>query len=378
MRTTYLGDYRAHQYISEIIERLEAKNPTLQSINLDKLPIGASAFKKILGALGNIEFLSIRGIRIGDSGVKDLAVELERNTTLKSLDLADNDIKASGGKDLAGALRRNITLEALNLSGNEIGVSGAEHLAGALKINRTLTSLNLRWNKIGDEGARHLSDVLKINTTLESLYFFGNEIGDAGAEYLADVIKGNMTLTTIELARNKIGKVGAGALLEVFKKNTTLTTLNLQDNEGIEHTLIEYINILLERNRDLQKTREELAKKEQGGRRLAAEEKSGPFADFTQVNPMSPSRLNRKRSRPQSSEPNPDQEIEALKDQFRNLEDRLKEASDLEQTLLELQLLRTESKATISEAELAAINTRISEAEQELGRIDPLLPHTSP
>jgi heptosyltransferase-2 len=62
-----------------------------------------------------------------------LATALQTNTTLTSLDLADNGIGAAVAMALATALQTNTTLTSLTLFHNDIGAAGATALATALQ-----------------------------------------------------------------------------------------------------------------------------------------------------------------------------------------------------------------------------------------------------
>ena len=58
--------------------------------------------------------------RLGAVGGAAIAVALERNTTLTSLDLAENDLGDVGGAAVAGALERNTALTSLTLGCNGV------------------------------------------------------------------------------------------------------------------------------------------------------------------------------------------------------------------------------------------------------------------
>jgi len=68
------------------------------------------------------------------------------------------------------AIRENKTAK-LALRGNRIGEAGVKEVAEALKANTTLTMLNLRDNSIGDAGAKEVAEALKANTSRRSRGF---------------------------------------------------------------------------------------------------------------------------------------------------------------------------------------------------------------
>ncbi|CAO2646426.1 Leucine-rich repeat-containing protein 45 [Lemmus lemmus] len=75
-----------------------------------------------------------------------------------------------------GGLAANSTLRQLDLRNNQISHKGAEELALALKGNTTLQQLDLRWNNIGLLGGRALVSCLPSNRSLWRLDLAGNNI----------------------------------------------------------------------------------------------------------------------------------------------------------------------------------------------------------
>jgi Leucine-rich repeat (LRR) protein len=168
--------------------------------------------------LGRIEknlyiekFLYLGSLHLTDEDIYDLVDALEKNTSIKSLDLSQNEI-GNGG---AIALARIKTLSFLNLGGNkDIRDEGAK----ALSENETLNYLDLRLSGIGNSGAAAFAK----NQSLTSLNLEGNQIEDATADALAT----NQTLRFLDLKDNNIRNAGAVAL----SKNRILTFLNLRSN----------------------------------------------------------------------------------------------------------------------------------------------------
>ena len=143
--------------------------------------------------------------KIGDTGAAVLADLVERNTSLKELDLTNNNLGAPGAAALANALTINKTLTKLDLTGSNIGVSGAVALADTLKVNRTLTELHLSRCNFGASGAAALAAAIKVNTTLTRLYLSSNDLSAAGtAAKLIDALSTNITLRSLFLTDKDI------------------------------------------------------------------------------------------------------------------------------------------------------------------------------
>jgi Ran GTPase-activating protein (RanGAP) involved in mRNA processing and transport len=118
------------------------------------------------------------------------------------------------------------------VSCNRIGQVGAAALADALQHNSTLTTLNLAQNKITHVGAAALAVALHSNSTLTTLDLCTNDLDDEGVAALADRLRLNSALTTLKLSYNRFGCVRAQSLVDVLlRDNSTLTTLDLSSSQ---------------------------------------------------------------------------------------------------------------------------------------------------
>ena len=103
--------------------------------------------------------------RLSDVGVSFIAEGLQKNTTVKSLSLADCNITSSGAKCIAEMLKVNNSLISLVISDNAIRDEGVSDLAEALKMNKTLMYLSLK-HEITNSGDALLADTLLFNSSL--------------------------------------------------------------------------------------------------------------------------------------------------------------------------------------------------------------------
>ena len=100
--------------------------------DFDKLLVEYSYMVCYLGKI------SLQCNNISDAG---LAKVLHHNSSVKRLDLSNNNISDVGAVALAQALHYNSTLERLNLSGNDaIGKEGTHQLVQALTVNISITT----------------------------------------------------------------------------------------------------------------------------------------------------------------------------------------------------------------------------------------------
>uniref|UniRef100_A0A673IW41 Uncharacterized protein n=1 Tax=Sinocyclocheilus rhinocerous TaxID=307959 RepID=A0A673IW41_9TELE len=99
-----------------------------------------------------------------DQSCKGLSSALQSsNSSLRELDLSNNDLQNSGVKFLCAGLRSsNCTLKTLRLSGCMVTEEGCCYLASALRSNPShLRELDLSYNHPGDSGVKLLSDLLE-------------------------------------------------------------------------------------------------------------------------------------------------------------------------------------------------------------------------
>jgi len=198
------------------------------------MKMSAHEWQNLLNNLSLEESLDLSYQGLTDRDIPDLLSALEKNTSIRSLNLSFNNISNLGAKLLA----ENETLSSLNVSANSIDDEGAV----AFLNNRTLTSLCFHhgWaNQIGPEGAAALAAdqtlwnpmIGDADAVALAMNLGANQIGPEGAAALA----ANQTLwnsmigdadavaLAMNLGANQIGPEGATALAA----NQTITSLDL-------------------------------------------------------------------------------------------------------------------------------------------------------
>ena len=148
----------------------------------------------------------------------------QSNYTLVELHLSNcfTDSNVELLSAISDFLERNSTLRKLNLSGNRITDDEIEKLSKAIAINVTLDTLDMSCNVISDGGILFLSNHLKHNKGLLKLILSKNDITDEGAMHLAAVIQTNVTLQELNLSKNCITKDGVIKILEACTKSRVL------------------------------------------------------------------------------------------------------------------------------------------------------------
>lgn len=172
----------------EILERLQANDPTLVYLDLKKR-------------------------RLTDSDIKLLHHALKNNTHLKHLDVSLNRIEEEGAKLLA----KNKNLKYLNISLNLIGDPGAK----AFSQNTTLEHLDIAANLIG-KGVKYFAEhthLKRINT------FFNQQISDTSLTS----IRKQVPYCRFNMFNTMVDSIQTYPMRVVF--NASLHILNLSKDE---------------------------------------------------------------------------------------------------------------------------------------------------
>lgn len=183
-------------------------------------------------------FLSENGIT--DAGAAALAGVLQSNTSLRSLDLQDNELTDVGAVAIAkGLAGPEGALKTLQLGYNDLSAEGAAALLARCHHSPnsnpgdagpspcSLTSLDLQFNGLGPGVAEvvaaalcgrgaSLADSNNSNARppagLTTLGLLQTGLGSSGAAVIAEALRTNTVLRSLDLGNNEIGDEGAAAL----------------------------------------------------------------------------------------------------------------------------------------------------------------------
>ncbi|XP_022277961.1 leucine-rich repeat-containing protein 74A isoform X7 [Canis lupus familiaris] len=246
--------------------------------------------------LRNMEesYMNLNHHGLGPNGTKAIAIALVSNTSVVTLELADNGLMEEGILSLLEMLQENYYLQELNVSDNDLGFKGAkiiseflqrntsslwnlqlsgeepdrariqegkgalvwkalqttpftagnnfrdesaELLCQALAANYQIKTLDLSHNQFSDKGGEYMGQMLALNVGLQSLDLSWNHFYIRGAVALCNGLRANGTLQKLDLSMNGFGNEGATALGEVLRLNSSLVYLDISindiSNEGI-------------------------------------------------------------------------------------------------------------------------------------------------
>ncbi|XDV28561.1 hypothetical protein PO909_031822, partial [Leuciscus waleckii] len=224
----------ACQYVRGIV----GKNPLLLGeLNLSERELGDTGVNQIAALLQDkhckLNTLMLRKCGLTEESCSALATVLRSNSSLKELDISNNNLQDSGVKKLQNGLENtNCTLERLRLSDCSISEEGYKALASALRSNPShLIELDLTGNDPGQSGVKELSDLLQDqNCNLKTLRFL-NSAAEEACQSVNRVLGENLLLLReLNLSECELGPSGLKKLAAVLQdRHCKLNTLILSD-----------------------------------------------------------------------------------------------------------------------------------------------------
>uniref|UniRef100_A0A8C1T6S6 NACHT domain-containing protein n=1 Tax=Cyprinus carpio TaxID=7962 RepID=A0A8C1T6S6_CYPCA len=206
---------------------------SLKELNMNNNNLQDSGVKILCTGLKNIncklEILSLKNNYITEGGCHVLAAALNSNpSNLTELDLSENKLGDSGVTEISSLLRNSQTLQILRLSDCSISEEGYKALSSALRSNPShLIELDLTGNDPGPSGVKQLSDLLQDpNCQLKTLRFLG-PAADEGCQYVTGIVgKNPLLLRELDLSEHELGDTGVNQISALLQdKHCTLNTL---------------------------------------------------------------------------------------------------------------------------------------------------------
>ena len=203
---------------------------TLKLLNINNNQISEEAGEALASVIMNnkgLEELHLSGNNL-DEGMLTVTKALQHLSSLRSLDLGNNNISKEVSDELALAIKANEQLEKIRLYGSSLKAS-AIVLLQSLSTISTLKLLNIRDNEITEEAGEALASVVMHNTGLEELRLDGNSFGEG----LFNVMKALQSITSLKmliLGNSDISKKVSCELAVAIKSNNHLEKLGLYNS----------------------------------------------------------------------------------------------------------------------------------------------------
>uniref|UniRef100_A0A673HXN7 NACHT domain-containing protein n=1 Tax=Sinocyclocheilus rhinocerous TaxID=307959 RepID=A0A673HXN7_9TELE len=165
-----------------------------------------------------------------DRSCSALAPVLVSDSNLKELNMNNNNLQDSGVKKLCIGLKSiNCKLEILRLSKCDLTVKSCSALASVLRLDSSsLKDLDLSNNNLQDSGVKLLSDGLKENCKLEKL--LQNPSSVEACQYVTGIVgKNPLLLRELNLSERELGDTRVNQISALLQdKHCKLKTLHLR------------------------------------------------------------------------------------------------------------------------------------------------------
>ncbi|XP_073699582.1 NACHT, LRR and PYD domains-containing protein 3-like [Garra rufa] len=207
----------------------------LEEFELQKFKKSDECLIRLLAVIKTSKRALLNDCGLTHKSCSALATVLGSDTSLKELNMSNNNLQDSGVKLLcAGLGNMKCHLEILRLSNCSITEEGYKALASALRSNPShLIELDLTGNDPGQSGVKELNHLLQDpNCQLKTLRFLG-PAADEGFQYVTGIVgKNPLLLRELNLSEHKLGDTEVNQISALLEdKHCQLNTLMLRDCE---------------------------------------------------------------------------------------------------------------------------------------------------
>ncbi|XP_049324270.1 NACHT, LRR and PYD domains-containing protein 12-like isoform X18 [Astyanax mexicanus] len=240
---------------------LQTSEEVLEELDLKKYSTSRIAYMKLLPAVNNCRKAILAGCDLTMEHCETICCALKsKSSTLKELDLSNNDLQDSGVELLSAGLKSShCKLETLRLVSCNLDQKTCANLASVLNLESScLKNLDLSYNDLQDSGVdllcaglkssrcnletlrlarcnlKNLESVLNLgSSTLKQMDLSYNDLQDSGIELLSAGLKSShCKLQILRLAMCNLGVKACGNLAAVVNlESSCLKELDLSNND---------------------------------------------------------------------------------------------------------------------------------------------------
>ena len=204
---------------------------TLKFLNINKNQITEEAGEAIASVI--LHNTKLEELHLSDNNLEDgmlkAAKDLKHISSLRSLDLSNNNISKEVADELALAISVNKQLEEMQLYNSNL-TSSATVILQSLSTISTLKFLNISKNQITEEAGEAIASVILHNTRMEEFYVNDNNLGE-GTLYVAKALQQITSLKSLGLGNNNITKEATNELALAINSNKLLENIWLYNTD---------------------------------------------------------------------------------------------------------------------------------------------------
>ncbi|XP_050990034.1 NACHT, LRR and PYD domains-containing protein 3-like [Labeo rohita] len=208
-------------HCSTIAYMLQISEEVLDEFNLKKYNTSCEGRRRLIPAVVNCRKALLAGCNLTDQYCESLNSCLQSsNSSMRELDLSNNDLRDSGVKLLSNGLKSShcqlniLRLSICNLTGQCCG-----SLFSCLQSSNSLRELDLSHNNLQDSGAKLLSDGLKGSCCQLKLKLVGCNLTDQCCKSLSLSLQSSNSLRELDLSHNNLQDSGVKLLSDGLKSS---------------------------------------------------------------------------------------------------------------------------------------------------------------
>ncbi|XP_062396121.1 NACHT, LRR and PYD domains-containing protein 12-like isoform X1 [Sardina pilchardus] len=230
-------------HCSALAHVLLMSDEVLDEFDLSKYKTSPERAKRLLPAMRCCRKALLSGCKLTETSCEIVASVLQyADSSLRELDLSQNDLQTSGEKLLSALQSPNCCLETLRLVGCKLTEDTGAHLltAGLSSPNCKLQTLSLAGSKLTDKSCKVAAPALQSAISLKELDLSHNDLHEFGFQCLtAGLSSPNCMLTNLRLNLCHLSKASCEMMASVLQSAPShLRELDMSDNdlhdEGVE------------------------------------------------------------------------------------------------------------------------------------------------